>query len=91
MDTTQLLLTVALTVTTALLIVVGIQLIFVLKELRRILNKVNGVIENFEKVGMSLEHSFSEFFGFFSGLKTIFKVIDFIHAKKSAKSKTNQA
>jgi len=86
MDSTQLLLTVVLTVTTVLLVVVGIQLIFVLKELRKTLKKVNGIIENFEKIGTSVEHSFSEITGFVSGLKTIFKVIDLIHAKKNAKS-----
>ena len=88
MDATQLLLTVVLTVTTVLLIVVGIQLIFVLKELRKTLKKVNGIIENFEKVGVSVEHSLSEVTGFVSGLKTIFKVIDLIHAKKNVKSKS---
>ncbi|OGK23402.1 hypothetical protein A3A46_03070 [Candidatus Roizmanbacteria bacterium RIFCSPLOWO2_01_FULL_37_13] len=88
MDTTQLLLTVVLTVTTILLVVVGIQLIFVLKELRKTLKTVNGIIENFEKVGVSVEHSLSEVTGFVSGLKTIFKVIDLIHTKKNAKSKS---
>ena len=86
MDTTQLLLTVVLTLTTVLLVVVGIQLVFVLKELRRALQKINGIIDNFEKVGVSVEHSFSELTGFISGLKTIFKVIDLFHAKKNAKS-----
>lgn len=86
MDSTQLLLTVVLTVTTILLVVIGIQLIFVLKELRKTLKKVNEIIDNFEKVGLSLEHSFSELTGFVSGLKTIFKVIDLFHAKKNAKS-----
>ncbi len=88
MDTTQLLLTVVLTVTTILLIVIGIQLVFVLKELRKTLTKVNEIITNFEKVGVSVEHSFSEITGFVSGFKTIFKVLDFIHAKKSTRSKS---
>jgi len=88
MDTTQLLLTVVLTVTTVLLVVVGIQLIFVLKEARKTLQKVNGIIGNFEKVGLSVEHTFSELTGFVSGLKTIFKVIDLIHAKKNTKPKS---
>lgn len=87
MDTTQLLLTVVLTVTTILLVIVGVQLIFVLRELRIILKKVNGIIEAFEKVGGSVEHGFSEFLGFFAGLKSLFKVVDIIHAKKNGKSK----
>lgn len=87
MDTTQLLLTVVLTITTILLVVVGIQLIFVLKELRAFLKKINGIVEAFEKVGGSVEHGFSEFIGFFTGIKTLFKVVDVIHSKKNGKSK----
>lgn len=87
MDTTQLLLTVVLTVTTVLLVVVGIQLIFLLKDLRSLLKKINGIIENFEKVGISFEHGWGEFTGFISGAKTLFKVIDILHAKKNGKSK----
>lgn len=91
MDSTQLLLTVVLTVTTILLVVIGIQLVFVLKELRKTLKKVNEIISNFEKVGVSLEHSFSELTGFASGLKTIFKVIDIFHSKKNGKLQSREA
>lgn len=87
MDTTQLLLTVVLTVTTILLVVVGIQLIFLLREVRKTVKKVNSIIEGFEKVGGSVEHSFNEILGFFAGIKTIFKVVDVIHSKKNGKSK----
>jgi len=88
MDSTQLLLSVVLTVTTILLVVIGIQLIFVLKELQKTMKKVNSIIDNFEKVGISLENSFSEITGFTSGIKTIFKVVDFFHAKKNSRSKS---
>ncbi len=87
MDTTQLLLTLVLTITTVLLIVVGIQLILVLKEVRKTVKKVNGIIESFEKLGGSMEHGFSEFIGFFSGIKTFFKVIDILHTRKNGKTK----
>jgi len=88
MDTTQLLLTVVLTVSTILLIVVGIQLIFVLRDLRITIRKINGIITAFEKVGGSVEHGFSEFWGFFTGIKSLFKAIDIIHTnKKNGKSR----
>ncbi len=87
MDPTQLLLSVVLTVTTILLIVVGIQLVFVLREIRKTLRKVNEIVDGFEKMGVSLEHSFSEMTGFLSGIKTLFKIVDLLHAKKNAKSK----
>jgi len=86
MDTTQLLLTVVLTVTTILLVIIGIQLIFVLKELRRVLKRANQLADGFEKVGLSVEHGFSEVFGFLSGIKTIFKVFEVIQNKKNGKT-----
>lgn len=85
MDTTQLLLTVVLTVTTILLIIVGIQLIFVLREVRRILTKANAVIASFEEAGAGLTHGLGELQGFLGGLKTVFKVIDLLHAKKNGR------
>ncbi|MDO8609421.1 MAG: hypothetical protein Q7R95_02650 [bacterium] len=87
MDTTQLLLTVVLTITTILLVIVGVQLIFVLRDLRITIRKINGIIEAFEKIGGSVEHGFGEVFGFLSGIKTLFKVVDIVHNKKNAKSK----
>lgn len=87
MDSTQLLLSVILTVTTILMIVVGIQLIFLLRDLRVSIKKVNGIIEGFEKVGMTVEHGFEQFTGFLHGIKTIFKIVDVVHSKKNAKSK----
>lgn len=87
MDTTQLLLTVVLSVTTILLIVVGLQLIFVLRDLRKTIKKVNTIIESFEHMGETLDHSFGEMKGFLGGLKTVFKLIDIFHSKKNGKSK----
>ncbi|MBI3619568.1 hypothetical protein HY214_00245 [Candidatus Roizmanbacteria bacterium] len=87
MDSTQLLLTVVLTVTMILLILVGWQLIFLLRETRRTLTKVNRIIDAFEHVGLSLDHGLGEIYGFMTGLKTLFKVIDVFHLKKHDKSK----
>lgn len=87
MDSVQFLLTVVLTITTILLVVAGIQLIFVLKEVRTVLKKVNNIVSGFEKVGLSVEHGFSEIKGFLAGAKTLLKVVDIIHSKKNAKSK----
>jgi hypothetical protein len=88
MDTTQLLLTIVLTVSTILLIIVGIQLVFVLMELRTALIKVNRIIAGFEKVGESIEHGFGELTGFVASFKTILKFIDIFQKKKHDKSKT---
>lgn len=85
MDITQVLLSVTLTVTTVFLIVIGVQLIFLFKELRIMLRKVNDIVEGFEKLGMNVESGFSELLGFFGGLKTFFKVMDAVRKRKHEK------
>ncbi|NMB84202.1 hypothetical protein GYA28_02840 [Candidatus Roizmanbacteria bacterium] len=87
MDTTQLLLTVVLTVTTILMVIIGVQLIFVLKEIRSALRRVNQVAAGFEKIGLSVEHGFSEVVGFFAGAKTLFKIFEALQHKKDGKTK----
>ena len=87
MDPTQLLLTTVLTITTILLIIIGIQLIFIFKDLRYLLKKLNNIVDELEKVGVSFEHGFSEVTGFLSGIKTLFGLVNILHSKKNGKSK----
>ncbi len=87
MDTTQLLLTIILSLTTFLLIVVGVQLIFVLRELRRTIIAVRKVVGSFESLGVGLDNGFHEVVGFLNGFKTMFKLIDSVAGKKNEKPK----
>ncbi len=50
MDTTQLLLTIVLTVTTVLMVVIGLQLIFVLREIRKTIKKIGVFVDEIEEV-----------------------------------------
>lgn len=85
MDTTQLLLTIVLSLSTLLLIVIGVQLIFVLKELRQTLRNINKIAEGFESIGGGLNHGLSEVTGFINGAKTFLKIVDVIGGKKNEK------
>lgn len=87
MDQIQTVLTVALGISTVILVIIGIQLILVLRDLRQILKKLTLVFEALEKFGLSLEHGFSEIYGFLAGFKTIFKIVDLFHKKKNGKEK----
>lgn len=87
MDQTQLVLTIALTISTIILVIIGLQLILVLRDLRKILKKVSAVFDALEKFGLSLEHGFSEIYGFLAGFKTILKVIDLVNKRKNGKEK----
>lgn len=85
MDTTQILLTVTLSVTTIFLIIVGIQVVLLLRELRETLKKTNNIIEGFERVGMGVESGFNEVVGFFSGIKSVFRILDAFKKKRDEK------
>ena len=84
-DTTQILLISAITVMTIILTIIGVQLIFVLKDLRIFLTKSNNIISELEKIGLGVESGYSEFLGFFTGIKKFFTIMDYISEKKSKK------
>lgn len=86
MDATQILFNVALSVTTIFLIVIGIQLVFILNELKQSLKKINKIADNFEKIGGSFENSIGEIIGFIKGITSIFKIVDILHKKKNGKN-----
>src|SRR3989339_1525909 len=82
MDTTQLLLTIVLTLSTIFSVVIGIQLILVLKELRKTLKNVNLIIQGFESIGLGLEHGMSEVVGFLNGFKAVYHALDIFSKNK---------
>ena len=84
-DTTQLLLIAAITVMTVILTIIGIQLIFVLRDVRAVLAKFNTIAEEFEKIGLDVGHGYSELMGFVSGFKKLFFVINLLSKKKKHK------
>ena len=85
MDTTQLLLTIVLSISCILLTVIGIQLIFILRDLKRTLQRTNRIIDGFEGLGVGLDHGLAEITGFFNGFKTIMKTLEIVNHKKNEK------
>ncbi len=84
-DTTQILLISAITIMTIIFTIIGVQLIFVLKDLRVFLGKANKIVNELEKIGLGVEHGYSEFLGFFTGIKKFFSIIDLISDRKNKK------
>ncbi|GIW63809.1 MAG: hypothetical protein KatS3mg091_611 [Patescibacteria group bacterium] len=74
-DTQIILINLALSVTTVLIIIIGIQLILVLRELRKVLRKSYEIIDTLESVGINAKEGFTEITGFLSGIKTIIKLV----------------
>lgn len=57
MDTTQFLLTAVLTITTVLLIIIGLQLVFVLREIRLTIKKIGVFVDDLENIESKREVS----------------------------------
>ncbi len=85
MDTMQILLVVTLGSVTVFSIIVGIQLILVLKELKKTLATVNKITSGFETIGVGIEKGFEEITGFVNGFKALFKLFEIIAPKKNDK------
>ncbi len=82
---TQILLAVTLSVTTIFLVIVGIQVVLLLREIRETLRRTNNIIEGFERVGLGVESGFNEVVGFLSGVKGVFKILDTFKRKRDEK------
>ena len=85
MDTMQVLLIITLGTTTVFSVVIGIQLVLVLKELKKTLATVNKITNGFESIGVGLEKGFEEVSGFMNGFKALFKLFELISPKKNDK------
>jgi hypothetical protein len=85
LDTTQILIVAAITVMTVILTIIGVQLIFVLKDVRQMLTRINAIVSEVEKIGLNIGSSYSELTGFVAGIKNIFLVTDFLANRKGKK------
>lgn len=81
----QILLIITLGTTTILSVIIGIQLIIVLKELKKTLITINKITSGFESVGIGLEKGFEEISGFMNGFKALFKLFELVSPKKNDK------
>lgn len=81
----QILLIITLGTTTIFSVVIGIQLILVLKELKKTLNTINKITNGLESIGVGMEKGFEEVVGFMNGFKALFKLFDLISPKKNDK------
>lgn len=88
MDTTQLLLIIVLSISCILLTIIGIQVVFVLKDLKNTLKRINTIVDGFESLGVGLDHGLSEVVGFFNGFKSIAKALEVVHQHKKNNDKS---
>ena len=82
LDPTQIVLITAATIMTTLLVVIGIQLIFILKDVKKILTRIEGMTGQIESVGQGLSSGYGEFISFFSGASKLFEFVHTLSKKK---------
>ena len=81
-ETSQILIIAAVIIMTVLLTVISIQLVFVLRDFRRFLQKTNKIIDDVEHIGSGLTNGYAEIVGFITGIKKIADIIEFTTKKK---------
>ena len=88
MDSAQLLLLIVVVILTALLLILGIQVYFILQELRRTIIKTNKVLDDIELLTQSIAEPVSKLSSLTTGLKTgaviatALKILPFFQNKK---------
>lgn len=82
MDTTQVLLIIVVTVLTVLLAVIGVQVVFILAEIRKSLEKFNKIIDDAGAVTRGISRSLTGMGGIVEGLKTGLSIVNIFGKKK---------
>lgn len=89
MDTVQALLVAVVIVLTIMLVIIGLQVFYILRELRRTITKANRVLDNTESITESVNAPVSSFSNLLMGLqsgKTIVSLLQKMREKKKLKA-----
>ncbi len=82
-DTTQILLVTVVTILTIILAVIGIQVVFILQEFRRMLERTSKIMEDAGRVTEGISTSFTGVSGILAGFKTGLTAVNVFHKKKN--------
>lgn len=84
-ETVQILLVTVVTILTVILSIVGVQIIYLLKDLRQVLAKVNQILADGQNLTSRLSHSTDSFSGMLTGLKTALSILGVLKREKREK------
>lgn len=91
-DFERLLLLIVITVLTTILVIIGIQLIFILRDTRKLIDKIGDLIEKTEKTIDNIRNPFQNLSFNFESLRDgidLFKsIMSMIHPRRSSKVET---
>lgn len=81
-DTAQILLIAVITILTILLTVISIQVVYILKEFKKTIEKVNKILDDAGIASGSVASSISSLNGVIAGLKTVLSLLGIFHKEK---------
>ena len=87
MDTTQILLTAVVSVLTVLLSIIGVQIVFILIEVRKSLEKMNKMLDDAGTVTGGISRSVTGMSGIMEGLKTGLSIVNLFGKKRGSDDK----
>lgn len=79
----QVLITTIITILTIVLSLVGIQVVYVLKELHSALKKLNHILADGQNITAKISHSTDSFSGMVSGLKAVLALFGTLQSKRN--------
>ena len=83
----QILLVAVVTVLTVLLTVIGVQIIYILKEVRETLGRINHLLTKADDLTQVFTNSVSSISGFGAGLRAALKLVSMIKGRSEDKSR----
>jgi len=86
----QILLFLVVSVLTTLLALSGIQVYYILKEFRKAIKKMNGIVDDLQTISSSVAKPIAGVSGFVMGLKSGLDVINLLTKKKSTQEEENE-
>lgn len=81
-ETTQILLITVITILTILLTVIGIQVVYILKEFKRTIERINKILDDAGLMSESFAKSLSGLTGVTAGLKTVLSLLGLFKKEK---------
>lgn len=89
-ETTQVLLVGIITVLTIILTIIGIQVVYILREFRRTIEKINKILTEAGKVTEKMGNSLAEVAGITSGIKSVLGIFNLFSRKGKKKEQENE-
>lgn len=90
MDPAQILLLIVVTVLTLLLLLLGLQVYFILRELRKTVIKMNKVLDDAGLISESVAQPVSNLSGIITGVKTGLSILSIFNKKKHKDGEKNE-